>query len=488
MQSLLGGLLEDYRSDKTLMNDEKMCRILETFTAKLMVANKERQELARFLLRDNSCDLMVLEPDLAHMGCFAALLRLRQYQHDHAGTLELYTRLLDEDLRDDTFDGTLSDFIRILESCPEDDLVHKYSLWLVQRDAEAGIRLLTRDRSSTYRNQNSLLQELRGIDQRAADGYLEYMALSRKQHTSEAHTELAQVLIDRILHLLGTEEARQSMAKVTQDYSSGGFAESFVAHMALYCHQSPLIVLRLKLIMLLQGSSLLDQFKAADQVREEPLLLFEQAILAGKLSHDEEALILLAIELRDANSAEIYCNQNRFALSPIQMQSLAQEQKDLVLYTNFYTKSVKRATRTDKVKLLKLLLRVYMQKGGEGGFEVATSHLLNSQSLNLSASEVLEMVPSHWSLSALETFLSRSLRKEMHRMNEGQIQRSIALAQNLEVAETLWAQRRNLGGVIEDGEGGGDYEGRSEEEEVPVAVDIVGEKFAAEKEPTEVFL
>lgn len=92
-----------------------------------------------------------------------------------------------------------------------------------------------------------------------------------------------------------------------------------------------------------------------------------------------------------------------------------------------------------------------MKKDIDNEFQVATSHLLNTQAMHLSSEEVLDVVPSHWSVKTLETFLSRSLRREIHHSNEGHIQRALALSQNLEVAQDLWGKRRALGGVIEDG-------------------------------------
>jgi hypothetical protein len=382
------------------------------------------------------------------------LLKVKQAKGDWKGTFDLLTRLLDGEIQDATFSGSIQDMIALLEQCQDADLVHQYGLWLVQRDADAGIKLLTKDKSAS----RSTLEELRLVDDKAADAFLEHTALSKKQHTAEAHMELAHLLITRLRNALQQEEQRLLMEQIIRNFTQGEYAESFVAHMALQWDQTPMIVQRLKLIMLLQGSSILDVEKILEWVEEEPLLVFERAILLGKQHRDSEALELLAIKLRDANSSEIYCNQNRYALSSVQLKTLAVEQKQLVLYANFYAKSLKRVNRDNRVKLLKILLQVYMKSGVGNEFQVATSHLLNTQSLNLSPMEVLNLVPNHWSLSTLETFLSRSLRKEMHKSNEGQIKRSVALAQNLEVSENLWAKRRGLGGVIEDGTEG-DEEG-----------------------------
>jgi hypothetical protein len=479
IHSLARKLIDDYRLDESTKRDDALVRMLDTCLAKVMIAEGKQLELADFLAGSNSCDIDILEPYLSDMGCHAALLQIRQARSDWQGAFELLTRLLDGEVQDHTFKGSLQDVVELLERCPEANLVHQYSLWLIQRDSEAGIKVLTKDKS--FGDQRSMVEQVRAIDERAADALLENTALSKKQHTAEAHMELVQLLVSRLKKAFESQEERLLMEQVTQDYIQGQYAESFVAHMALRLDQTQTIVKRLKLIMLLQASAVLDVPKALEWVQEEPLLVFERAILLGRQRKDIDALEVLAIHLRDANSAEIYCNQNRSALSSVQLQSLAVEQKELVLYANFYAKSLKKTSRDNKVKLLKVLLQVYMERGVNHGFQVATSHLLNTQSLNLSPLEVLHLVPADWSLSTLETFLSRSLRKEMHKSNEGQIQRNIALAQNLEVTEMLWAKRRGLGGVIEDGSPG-ELEGEADDD-IDDVEQVIVEKERIKEEP-----
>lgn len=487
IRMMLRTLLEEYRSQE-YKSREPLNRLFDTTLANVMVAERNTAELSSFLQGEHHCDMDNLEPHLGEMRCYDALLRLKRQQNNWPETLHIITRLIDGELIDPTFHGSLQDVVHLLGECPDADLVHQYSLWLIQRDSEAGIKLLTKDKSSdSGRNQQSTLEELRAIDERAADAYLEFTALSKKQHTAEAHMELAHLLINRLGDAFGKQEEREFMEKVTQDYRRGQYAESFVAHMALQWDQTSTIVQRLKLIMLLQGSSVIDAEKVLEWIQQQPLLLFEKAILLGKLQKDTDALEVLAIHLCDANSAEIYCNQNRSALSSVQLQSLAIELKELVLYANFYAKSLKKTSRDNKIKLFKNLLQVYMEKGVGNEFQIATSHLLNTQSLNLSPLEVLNLVPNHWPLSILETFLSRSLRKEMHKSNEGQIQRNVALAQNLEVAELLWAKRRGLGGVIEDGTEGDDEIALDTNDPIVVDDVILEKPFLAGVEKSDIY-
>ena len=170
------------------------------------------------------------------------------------------------------------------------------------------------------------------------------------------------------------------------DYRSGGYAESFVAHLALRAASASSIVERLKLIMLLQGSITLDAEALLDRLEREELLLYERAVLLGKvrsrcfaplghaltydlpqLRRDQEALQLLAVEMRDANSAEAYCLQAGAVLSPMLAESLAAEH-GLALYSSLIARraasepSVKTRENT-KQQLLRDLLQVYMRSG-----------------------------------------------------------------------------------------------------------------------------
>ena len=75
-------------------------------------------------------------------------------------------------------------------------------------------------------------------------------------------------------------------------------------------------------------------------------------------------------------------------------------------------------------------------------FRTATAHLLNTQALHLDAVDILQLVPDEWPLSTLETFLSQSLRRQMHRRAEVEINKAVSLCRSLDVAEDVWARLR----------------------------------------------
>ncbi|PWN34144.1 uncharacterized protein FA14DRAFT_69474 [Meira miltonrushii] len=455
IQRLQRSLLDLYRSDASLSDDDDLQAVLDTSHALLMVRDKQSEALSEFLGSANKCNMDVIEPYLADVGCYATLARIYEDRQELSSALELQVKLLDGELIDPTFNGTTQSVAAILSRCDDAKLVHKYGIWLVQHDAAAGVKILTKGQTqaggTSGRSDDEILDELSRLDDKAAMAFLEAIALTRKQQDPQIHRRLFDTLVSKVRTALEAGE-RESLQRVTDEFVEGAYAESFVSHLSLHAETISTVKLRLKLMALLQGSTVLDVESVENVLREFPILAYEQAIVLGKKQNDTAALELLAITLRDTNSAETYCSQDRKPLSLVALQSI--EFAEFKVYTTFVSRSLKRKsafTKTDQLNLLKTLLHVYMEKGVGNEFQIAATHLLNTQAIHLSPKEILAFVPSHWPVRTLETFLSRSIRREIHRANEGHIQRSMALAQNLEVAETLWSKRRGLGGVIEDG-------------------------------------
>lgn len=147
-------------------------------------------------------------------------------------------RLIDGEIEDQAFEGGIADVVRLLESSSNSQLIKKYSLWVVQRDAEAGIRvsqvsgcrsdladteqLLTReaggpalaDGDGVTDDYRKTLSELKRLDPQAAEAFLEHMVLAREPPIAELHTELVELLIGRVV---GSDaEGKRAMAEVCE--------------------------------------------------------------------------------------------------------------------------------------------------------------------------------------------------------------------------------------------------------------------------------
>ncbi|SPO23164.1 related to TGF beta receptor associated protein-1 [Ustilago trichophora] len=467
------------------------------------------EELGSFLGSKHACESSLVEKVLQEKR----YLRLLAEHHEHAGKIEealkIWTALIDGEMTDAFKErihvpAALSKVAALLSEQTDPNLLSSYGRWLIRRDPEAGIRILTKQtaiftpdtsKKSTSRTkaqeleaiqaQKATIDELRDIDAEAATKYLEVVALSTaKVQDEQMHRELAAALLHRVGQHLKEDDYREKMETVAHEYAVGSYAESFFAHLALASSGSRKDMDRLKLAMLLQGSTVLEYESLLETITPLETLVYEKAIILGKLGRDGEALSLLAIDLRDANSAEAYCSQDGEVLSPMLANSIAEDHEALrpfaAMLSRTYAQRVKAQAKATtqrelwgvqrKEELLKQLLSVYMANGAQEKFRIATAHLLNTQALHLDNREVLELVPKDWPLQTLETFLTQSLRRQLHRKRELQMLRSIAKCRNLDVAEDLWARQRAMGGILQDdemeashGDRGGDGAGDEEE-------------------------
>lgn len=193
-------------------------------------------------------------------------------------------RLLEGAIEDPSFSGTLQDFAHTLSNCSDPGLSHRYGIWLVQRDSAAGVKILTKGKGSIQHSERATLEELRKADGKAAAAFLEAVALSRKQQDAEMHQQLFSELMRQIRTALHNDTQEAGLMKaIVDEYAAGAYAESFVAHLALRSHESVCVTSRLKLMMLLQGSSSLDMAGVLDILCQQPLLVYERAIVLGKV-------------------------------------------------------------------------------------------------------------------------------------------------------------------------------------------------------------
>lgn len=455
-----------------------------------------QDEMTAFLSSKHACEPSQVETVLKEKRFFHLLAHHYEQAGDVERALKTWTALMDGEIVDSfqtTVDGAaaLSKVAGLLKKQTDANLLSTYGRWLVRKDPEAGIDILTRQTAKageepmqkskarskaqeleSIQAQKAIIEELREIDADAATKYLEAVALStNKVQDEQMHRELAAALLERVAKHLRNDDYRRKMDGVARDYAQGSYAESFFAHLALASESSPREMDRLKLAMLLQGSMVLDYQSLLTAIAPLESLVYEKAIILGKLGRDSDALSLLAVKLRDANSAEAYCSQDGEVLSPMLAASIAKDHAALQPFASMlrvsYGQRVKAHAKATaqrelsaeqrKQELLKQLLSVYMVNGAEEKFRIATAHLLNTQALHLDNREVLELVPTDWSLQTLETFLTQSLGRQLHRRREMQMLGNIAKCRSLDVAEDLWSRQRAMGGILQDTElDGGD--------------------------------
>ncbi len=382
-EQFLLGLLAQVHAEGPSSAAARQCPIgiVDTLLARLYARHDRLGNLRALLSRPNECDLQVLRPVLEEKEQHGVLADLARREGRFADYLVIATRLLDGDVKDDRWHGSVADVIEAVQQCGDAALTTKYGIWIASKDPEAGLRILTKRKSArssreggvappttTLAEHRSILHQLQEAGSPAtADAYLEHVALARRNQYPELVAELYDQLFAVIKRGLAKEDDEQAMRQAERDFQEGHYAESFLGHLALLApHSPPLFLARIKLALLLQGASELSNETALAGMRDAGLKL-EQAIVLGKLHRHEHALAILALEMKDANSAEAYCNQEGEVVSPVLAERVLAltENASLKAYVAFTTRARKNAqtaqpSKQRKSDLLKLLLRVYV--------------------------------------------------------------------------------------------------------------------------------
>lgn len=148
--------------------------------------------------------------------------------------------MIDGELTDADFEldpeENLEEVVRALDKSQDTNLSNRYGIWVTQRDAEKGIKILTRrntKKSNSLKQQSNLntssdsveqleatLSQLHEIDLKAWEAVLESTVLSNKQQIPEFHMQLVELIVGRIVEKLKDEETREAMSEIGELFES----------------------------------------------------------------------------------------------------------------------------------------------------------------------------------------------------------------------------------------------------------------------------
>ncbi|KAF7294878.1 hypothetical protein MIND_01025700 [Mycena indigotica] len=441
--------------------------VVDTVLAKIYAQSEKTKELYTLIQEPHSIVLSEVESVFKANGQYNALCMLYQQLGDEERLLQVWSKLAEGEWSDEDVQNPTENIFNLLSNSKNRALIQTWALWLTRRDPERGIKLLI-SRESGKRPQRPeddllLLEQIREASPAASAQFLEYLVLQKRSISRDLHTQLAAVCTDQLLASLEDKNvARLWEVKATR-YAEKRNAASFLSVFMSTTPDSPSKFTRLKCLLFFQSSALYD----AELVRERLLphakriLALELAIVNGKLGNHHDALASLVNDLHDSASAETYCTLNGEVIPVKVAQSLANDPTLRIWTAALTSKSRQKIIVEDKRKeLLKTLLQVYMDD--ESASERA-AHLLNSQAKNLDVLDVMPLVPPKWPLTAVSSFLTRSLRRTVHARQEGRIVRALSAGQNLEVKERTWLILREEGMVVEEALDGDDGDGEYNE-------------------------
>ncbi|KAG9037771.1 hypothetical protein FRB95_004057 [Tulasnella sp. JGI-2019a] len=470
----------------------RVLRIIDTVLVKIFAEESQLPEVRLLIQQSDDLVLAEVEPLLTRKEYFSALSSLLERRGEESKLLELWTKLVDGKWSKDADlpPNVMGQIVLRLAECKDHVLVQRYGIWLVKRDPQAGFDLfVAKDtkRGGMPMDEALILRAIRAVDSDLGEKYLEHLVLNRRNTDTSYHGQLITSYLDRLSASLQDPDVRKSWTEIVDSYVSRPSTSSesavssipFLGYISSYA-RDPAAVTRVKLGLMLQGStsydveSSLSRLEKADAMGDFPL---ERAILNGRLGNHRAALSVLVQTLHDSLSAETYCTLGGDVISAkvalaVGKQLRVEPWANLVVsggviggVAKIKGSPVNRnfkvpVTDEKKRELLRVLMEVYMAGGQETSEQ--TAHLLNAQAVNLDVLNVLESVPTTWSLNVISTFLTRSLRRTLHAQHEGQIIKAIASGQNLEVANAAYDTFREEGALIEEPL---DYEGDSGEDD-----------------------
>ncbi|KAG9013429.1 hypothetical protein FRB90_006050 [Tulasnella sp. 427] len=489
----------------------KVQKIVDTTLLKLHIEENQTPQMMTLVNMSENIIFSEVEALLIQNHKFTVLSKLYEKKGDDSKLLEIWTKVVDGEWKDPALANPLPRIKELLLETKDRVLVQRYGIWLIKHDPEASLRLFTTKDSKRGMklDENLILRALRAADAEVGEKYLEHLILVRRNAEPTLSTLLAVSYLERIISALGKPEVMESWTATLTKYSktrvapSDGSATSIplLQYLATLTELEQLPT-RIKLCLFLQGSNYYDlealrgRLEGVEDKNSFPL---ETAIVYGRIGKHDGALSILVHSLKDSTTAEAYCTLGGDVIPPKVASAVAQ-QVGIEAWGQLVTanspgyglatapgrgqttagrSSSARAPVSEDTKkaLISTLMRVYM-KGGDGMAQ-ETAQLLNAQAINLDVVDVLDSVPSTWSLNVMSSFVSRSLRRTLHDHQEGLLIKAIASAQNLDISDMAFEAMREEGAMVEEALDSGTEAGDDLNEKQPFGED----EFISEKVP-----
>ncbi|XP_046549254.1 transforming growth factor-beta receptor-associated protein 1-like [Haliotis rubra] len=355
-------------------------QLIDTVLLRLY-AEVNSPELIPLIAVDSSCDLNDCVESLERFHRYHALGLLYKYHGEYDKAINIWTKLVDDTLRDESFPG-LDFVVEFLANLSDHEIVWKYVDWALEKDQDHGVRIFTERPAGELQTErlrpDTVIDYLHRFPS-AVITYLEFLVFQKKLEKEKYHTHLAVLYLDAVLSLMKTNNVKKEEIDI---------ARSKLRHM--------LQISNLYRVQLILGKA------------KETDMHAECAILYGKLEEHDKALRILVHKLKDFGAAENYCLVNSDGKEP-----------------------------SYRKRLFHILLSVYLDPSYErkDTLVAPAMALLNSNVADFDTNKVLHLLPDHWSVGLLSQFLTLTVRKSMHCSRMTHIERMMARGENLAVKQ-----------------------------------------------------
>ncbi|KAJ8481088.1 hypothetical protein ONZ45_g15430 [Pleurotus djamor] len=473
-----------------ILTKEAVNVVVDTVLARLYALDGRRSDLHDLLQSQNYVKFEEIEKLLEEQTLYSALCIMYKARNDVSKLLSVWSRLVDGTIHDDNIKDPLGQMLTLISEKRERSLIQQWGVWLSKKHPDQGLELLKSLHAGKRRDRPeedlATLQRLKDVNSVAAAQYLEHLILVRGNNTPTFHDEFATTCVNQLISLLSNDTVSKLWRAKAASYASSTRNETtFLSYFTSTTPESDHKRIRLKTITFLQASTFYDPLPIKELLDPHiKLLPLELAILEGKLGNHRSALHILAHNMRDDLSAEAYCALGGQVVPPKLLRSVA-EKAGILQWNVVQPLPASQISRQNtsigseiKGNLLKLLLEVYMSD--EAGPANRAARLLNAQASSLDVVDVISLIPPRWPLNTMSSFLTRSFRRTLHDVHEGQIIKMISLAQNLEVKDSTWGILREAGAMVEEA---ADDESSSSFDEKSSLSEKVALRFDAMNEP-----
>ncbi|KAF3481193.1 uncharacterized protein GIQ15_03952 [Arthroderma uncinatum] len=331
------------------------------------------------------------------------------------------------------------------------NLVEEYGLWLAARNPKLGVQVFSDDTSRVQLDTPQVIRIMKERAPGAVQVYLEHLVFTK--NITRYADDLISYYLDTVLSVLETSpDARSSLTESYATYRALRPPKpSYLSFITENAPPEPWWQSRLRLLQLLGGGAR-SQFTSSSSPpsdlpysipavlkRIEPFkneLVSECIILGGRQGRHHDALHLLTHGLGDYDSAIRYC---LFEGSGTSTSQVSQS-----MFSRKFSPS------EGQKELFAGLLREFLQIADPSDCTERTGDLLARFAPLFDVREVLDLVPSEWSVSILSDFFARALRDLVSESRNAKVQRALSAGLNLRVCADFIKESEKIGGWVQD--------------------------------------
>ncbi|KAF9576009.1 transforming growth factor, beta receptor associated protein 1 [Mortierella alpina] len=390
----------------------------------LWVDNNDDANLHQLLESNNACAADICERKLRDSNKHYALSLWHKAHRNYSATLSIWKRLLLGEITDSAFENGLQCMASLLLSLQDPALVEDYGWWLIQQDETTGLKIFMpgdAKRAAMFDVDRVLARCKSSISRAGLLSYLEYVVIQRRSETPDHHKMLCLLYIENISRYMEDPNNVAHHQEIVTEFTK--MQEAHLLQPGATSAANSLAV----------GSS--GTFMAFLQSHAKA-----DAMFGCRLSKHKECIEVMVKGVKDYQGAELFCLNGG-------VMKISKRSSKAVVNDGSHPKESASESSMRK-KLFMILLQEYLLMSQDQGGMVLTLHLLNSQSSYLDISEVINLLPTFWSVELLQQYLLRSLRRSYHDFKEIQVVKGLSLGENLRISEELFQLYERSGPVV----------------------------------------